>query len=474
MKIHSIRYGPATNSSSSHSLIFLPEGKKAIDDCDSSGEFGWEFFTASTKQSKMCYLAVVLKSALSRTLPGWASDAICRCITGKAPPKAGYIDHDSMFGLPKEFQYDVPCREFLMEFKNFLLQDRVAILGGNDNESWTHPLAQEHGGMFQVPWKNLYGDIVCRKDDGGFWTIFDRHTSNKVRVSFEMPGFNVQCDKASAPELVDIKITDMCPHGCPYCYQDSGPNGAHAKEDLLFNMVDALSLLNVFELAIGGGEPTLHPEFDRLLRYCRHKGIVANFSTRSLDWIRNDARRGTIIENCGAFAVSIDNAEEMKDLSALARTCDIPSGKIGLHVIVDNLYETQLKDILENAHSNGFRVTLLGYKDKGRGLTFSPASKEARQGWWIDLIKRMRDKSIYVDIGVDTALARRHEEYLRKSGVPGIMYETNEGKFSCYMDAVKGRIGPSSFCDDSDMSDLDPKLNLHSLALDIKNKFARY
>ena len=179
------------------------------------------------------------------------------------------------------------------------MQDRVAILGGNDNVVEAHPLVQKHGGEFQVPWNGFHVDIVCRKDDGGFWTIFDRHTGNKVRVSFDRPGLNAQCDRASSPELVDLKITDMCQHGCPYCYQDSGPNGVHAEEDMLFGMVDALSRLNVFELAIGGGEPTLHPKFDRLLEYCHDKGIAANFSTRSLDWMRNDARREAIVKNCG-------------------------------------------------------------------------------------------------------------------------------------------------------------------------------
>ena len=48
MKIHNVRLGHATNSSSSHSIIFDPVSK-ATDDYD---DFGWSFFTLASKEAK--------------------------------------------------------------------------------------------------------------------------------------------------------------------------------------------------------------------------------------------------------------------------------------------------------------------------------------------------------------------------------------------------------------------------------------
>ena len=47
--IHNLRLGLATNSSSSHSLIFLAKKYPVKDHDINDGEFGWNFFTAASR-----------------------------------------------------------------------------------------------------------------------------------------------------------------------------------------------------------------------------------------------------------------------------------------------------------------------------------------------------------------------------------------------------------------------------------------
>lgn len=58
--------------------------------------------------------------------------------------------------------------------------------------------------------------LVVRYDQQyDFFTEFDTVTGNKRRYRF---GDNAEVPtKATAPELLDIKITDYCPFGCAFC-----------------------------------------------------------------------------------------------------------------------------------------------------------------------------------------------------------------------------------------------------------------
>ena len=128
------------------------------------------------------------------------------------------------------------------------------------------------------------GAMVARYDSP-HWVVFNRGTGAKVRLTFTtcppgpyqdnpvtedtlkarkfLKGPQVEVTKAAAPELVDIKITDYCPFGCKYCYQGSTAKGTHAKTDTINTLSYALGRMHVFEVALGGGEPTnLHEVLD--------------------------------------------------------------------------------------------------------------------------------------------------------------------------------------------------------------------
>ena len=64
MFIHNVRYGFATNSSSTHSIVLINNGD-TIRDSDDSAEYGWDFFTCASEAAKRQYLGQTAKHCLS-------------------------------------------------------------------------------------------------------------------------------------------------------------------------------------------------------------------------------------------------------------------------------------------------------------------------------------------------------------------------------------------------------------------------
>lgn len=81
----------------------------------------------------------------------------------------------------------------------------------------------------------------------------------------------------SAPEAVHLSITGRCNLNCPFCYGKSKADDLSTTQ--IFSLIDELSSMNVFQLAIGGGEPLLRKDIFKVIDYCQQKNIVANITT---------------------------------------------------------------------------------------------------------------------------------------------------------------------------------------------------
>ena len=83
------------------------------------------------------------------------------------------------------------------------------------------------------------------------------------------------------PEFYDIKITGKCNGGCSYCYMSSSEDQEHynAIENIKNFFGNMTENQRPFQVAIGGGEPTLHPDFTKILKTFYDLGIAPNYTT---------------------------------------------------------------------------------------------------------------------------------------------------------------------------------------------------
>ncbi len=81
---------------------------------------------------------------------------------------------------------------------------------------------------------------------------------------------------------LDIKVTDFCTFECEFCYQGSNRKGKHADfETLKDDLLRIIRKTGIFEVVIGGGEPTLYPHIEDLIKFLLSKRVNVGITTRN-------------------------------------------------------------------------------------------------------------------------------------------------------------------------------------------------
>ena len=100
-----------------------------------------------------------------------------------------------------------------------------------------------------------------------------------------------------------VEVTSSCNLRCPMCYASSGPGGSHLSYDECVRSIDRLVAVEgrAEVLQLSGGEPTIHPDFLRVLDYAVSRpidivmvntnGIRLAHDDRMLDAIASHAPR---------------------------------------------------------------------------------------------------------------------------------------------------------------------------------------
>lgn len=499
MRILNARLGFANNSSSSHSMIIMPPAEAAgIAEDAPGGDYGWGDFTLTRADAKLDYLATAVWQQLARQGDETSALVVAREIMGMpAWVPGGNIDHQSTFEMPGSEDGAPIHAGFARAFASWIQTDGVVVLGGNDNSDG-HPLAR---GADAMPFGREAPNRFVAKFDAksGSWTLFNKDNGAKLRMRFE-PGEAPDLEemtkgaaeglagrfdfedrglaageppKSGSPELVDVKITDFCDIGCAYCYQGSTAQGAHARLEDVREVARQLFKAGTLEVAIGGGEPTRHPDFPEILEIFAAHGIVANFTTRDLAFLADHDLARRILSASKSVAVSVNSAAQIQKIRDEWKShplqSDVACGgysaeRFTFQYVMGTSSDAELARIFELA-ANGANLTLLGYKDSGRGLAWREgegksfalrdAKVQAQTGAWVGMARKAF-RGRYASVRIDTALARESEQLLADAQVPRHLWHKSEALVSMYVDAVAMSMGKSSYEDASLMEPFGP------------------
>ena len=446
INIFNIRNGFANNSSSSHSIIFKSTPIELTDNYPSDLSFGWDNFTIGTKDGVLDYLKAILCCNFQYGMNEDYIKCIVKSWVGDIDD-LNYlpnIDHQSIISLPHTYTGDAIHKDFFMEFKNLLLSQDTVILGGNDNDG-EHPLTGLKGTIPNLLTERS-GFIVKKDHMFNYWTFFNRFDGTKFRCVLNEKGLDrsITPTRAMSPDLVDIKITDYCNFNCGFCYQGSTKEGKHTEFNHLTQIIDSLSYHEVLEIAYGGGEPTTHPDFIRILEYTKSKHIVPNFTTKNIDWLKKNIM--DIYHIIGSCAVSVGSFRDVKKIASIIDFYEIRgSQKICAQVVMGTLSKADLVMIIKECSEHQIPLTLLGYKTTGRGDKFKQQPFYRDYTDWLDWVKEALQNHNWFNIGIDTALVRQSGDKLSLANIPKYLYHSDEGLFSWYIDAVDKTCGPSSY-----------------------------
>lgn len=159
------------------------------------------------------------------------------------------------------------------------------------------------------------------------------------------------------PESFDLKVTDCCDGGCPWCHENSIVNGKHGDLLKLTHMVETIQPGT--EIAIGGGDLFTCPGIDDFLALLKRRGIVANITVnqKHLGRYEGDLQRLVQEKLVRGIGISLTDSSRIEDLDIIDRL----GPNVVIHVIA-GIFED--KDI---PFVTGRKVLILGYKMLRRG-----------------------------------------------------------------------------------------------------------
>lgn len=244
-----------------------------------------------------------------------------------------------------------------------------------------------------------------------------------------------------SPETIDVSITNWCNMGCEYCYQDSTVRGQHA--DLLF-VADVIRAFDYppYQVAIGGGEPTSHPEFPAILASVAALESVPNYTTAG-HIMRDDVISATR-KFCGGVSLTyhaFKGLDWFRSTYASWKTALAGSKvQLNVHLILDSDVVHNLA-ALRTVDREMSLVLLAYYPDVGRGTLGRLPRKSDYSSKLPGLINRC------VDDGMKVAFSEGLLPYFLSR--PEIKVNTtfaapSEGHFSAYIDP-RGYMTASSF-----------------------------
>lgn len=231
------------------------------------------------------------------------------------------------------------------------------------------------------------------------------------------------------PESIDLKITNYCDMGCQMCHEMSTKLGQHADLlDISRYLIDEVQHAGM-ELAIGGGNPMSHPQFDIFLHNLGQHGFVPNVTMHH----RHLQDRNTVLklkklqEQGSLYGIGISGGPATYASGVL--------DNVVYHVIAGYDNPELMAEIKEETGTRKFLV--LGYKHKGRGDRYyekDPNVVDYQLWKWktrIPLFFEGYDLS-FDNLGIEQLDMRRFFDQERWDE----LYMGNEGSYTMYIDGV--------------------------------------
>lgn len=212
--------------------------------------------------------------------------------------------------------------------------------------------------------------------------------------------------------LASVEITQRCNNDCIYC------NQLKSEQDLFpsqfATLVDELVSEGYEALALGGGEPTLHPALPTLLEIARRRNVRVGLTTNS----RDPERVIALADNGLLYSVGVSAGKGK--WQALAGHSRAVVNLLLLHDNLPQLMEWTVEALQCGAH----HLLLLGYK--GSDPTLIPSTDELSTAF-----------SLLVDLEHRTGVTVAADDYTRRR--LGLTETCGEGFLRVNLDGTRDR-----------------------------------
>ncbi|MBN2384955.1 radical SAM protein [bacterium] len=205
--------------------------------------------------------------------------------------------------------------------------------------------------------REWFGGVVY-SENPGFTAFVDERRADSLAIPQRE---DLTHGLFSAPLDVHMSITTRCNLHCRGCYTQN--NHEQAKDlplDLAQSIIDRLADMNILTIALGGGEPFLHPHLFFLAEYIRNNNIVPNITTNGLVM---DAAIAKACQVFGSIHLSYHQHSDLDHLTEAVHFLNKAKIAVGLNVLVSASTFSELPHLWTWCSKQGIsRLLLLKFK----------------------------------------------------------------------------------------------------------------
>ena len=269
----------------------------------------------------------------------------------------------------------------------------------------------------------------------GNYDVIILEDGTKIRRTEEdefIPAFAENCD---------VKITDKCNIGCPFCYEGCTSTGKHATFDKsLNNFINSLHPYT--ELALNGNDLDC-PGLENFLTVLKIKKVLPNITVHCKQLIENVRKLKDWQDRKLLYGIGVSTDQEyLSKALALAVSYDLKN------VVFHTIAGVTTPQMYEYLATHKQKVLVLGYKDLGRGVNFkithSGEVEENRQ-WLKDNIKNLWSRNAVLSFD-NLALEQLDIQSLLTPEEWERFYMGDDGSFTFYIDLVRRTFSKNSLC----------------------------
>ena len=245
----------------------------------------------------------------------------------------------------------------------------------------------------------------------------------------------------SFAENCDVKITDKCDGGCPFCYEGCTPNGKHG-DILNYRFLDTLHPYT--ELAINGNDLS-HPDLVPFMRKMKEKKVILNMTVNQIHFERHFVTLKEWSDAGLIHGLGISLKEPTDEFTE--KVAQFPNAVI--HTINGVV---SMQDLSRLAGRN-LKILILGYKHLRRGESYYAQNDERVNALQAELSQHLFSKIIaenwFQVVSFDNlAIKQLHvQERLPKEEWEEF-YMGDDGNYTFYFDLVEGVFGKNSLATD--------------------------
>ena len=236
-------------------------------------------------------------------------------------------------------------------------------------------------------------------------------------------------------ESMDVKLTDKCSVGCPFCYEGSTPAGQHAD---IMNEPWIQSVHPYTELAINGNDMD-HPQLEEFLKFMKERKVIVSMTVNAKQFINNYDKIKQYAEQKLIYGIGVSVNTDIDD-DVLKKIAEFDNAVV--HLIAGILSEKFLKEHEDTISK--MKILVLGYKYVGRGVNYKDQHDEVANNikWlrdsFIDMHKSGKFKLVSFDnLAIDQL---ELEKQIKEHPELGLNWENlymgDDGDYSFYIDAV--------------------------------------